>query len=169
MRADTRFNIDLSDVPPQLQILKNKECIKEGSSNYTGVTINKAANKKWQAQIRIDGKKRRIGSYMNEEEAAIDVARAIFKYKGQEAPNEARKRKKSAPAIVIDLSDVPSQLPIPKSKGYIKEGSSKYAGACFDKSSNKWEAQIMIEGRQYSIGCVMRSRCLPLLIMREQY
>ena len=35
----------------------------------------------------------------------------------------------------------------------MKEGSSKYVGVSFEESKNKWEAQIIIEGKQYSIGC----------------
>lgn len=58
----------------------------------------------------IDGKQHYIGSYENEEEAAIDYARAVFKYKGQEALDKARERKKS-PGISIDLSDVRPQQP----------------------------------------------------------
>ena len=74
-------------------------------------------------------------SYDNEEEAAVDYARAVFKYKcqgGQQIP-------------LIDLSDVPPQPPIPKSEGRIKEGFSKYAGVNFNKQTKKWQARINIE------------------------
>ena len=39
---------------------------------------------KWVAQIRIDGKLLLIGYYDDEEEAAVDYARAVFKYRGDE-------------------------------------------------------------------------------------
>jgi hypothetical protein len=200
-RNSSTILIDLSDVPPQLPILKSRQNW-EGSSKYTGVTFDKASNK-WKAQIIIDGKPRRIGCYLNEEKAAIDYARAVFKYKGQEALDNAREQNSSGskPAIdlseaevdpiivnasttnqngeekkralpsggamisdrevkksqradrfVIDLADVPPQLPIPKSKGHIKEGSSKYSGVSFHKASNKWEAKIRIDGDQHHIG-----------------
>ena len=66
--TDRRFEIDLSDVPPQLPILKTKEYVIEGTSKYTGVHFNKAMNK-WHAQISIEGKSRHIGHYEREEEA----------------------------------------------------------------------------------------------------
>ena len=146
------FILDLSDVPPQPPILKREgHNIKEGASKYVGVTFHKPVNK-WHAKIKIEGKKRHIGyySYENEEEAAVDYARAVFKYKGQEALDKARERKSSS--ISIDLSDVPPQLPIPKSKGRIKEGASKYTGVSFDKSANKWKVEINIDGKQRHIG-----------------
>jgi hypothetical protein len=69
--------IDLTDVPPQSPILSSKD----GASKYLGVYFNKAANK-WVAQISFDGMNHQIGCYDNEEEAAIDYARAVSKYKG---------------------------------------------------------------------------------------
>ena len=75
------FIIDLSDVPPKPPILKPSDRIKEGASKYTGVYSDKA-KKKWISKIQIDGKYRYIGCYEKEEEAAVDYARALFKYKG---------------------------------------------------------------------------------------
>ena len=75
------FSIDLSDVPPKPPILKPSDRIKEGASKYTGVYSDKA-KKKWISKIQIDGKYRYIGYYEKEEEAAVDYARALFKYKG---------------------------------------------------------------------------------------
>ena len=145
--------IDLSDVPPQQPILKSKGRIKEGSSKYTGVSFDKSMQK-WSAKITIEGKLHHVGYYKNEEEAAIDYARAIFKYKGQDAPDKAREQNSSGSksAFNIDLSDVPPQPPILKSKERIKEGSSKYTGVYFDKSMSKWKAAIRIEGKQQCIG-----------------
>ena len=163
-RADNRFEIDLSDVPPQLPILKSADRVKEGSSKkYTGVHFRKAKNK-WQAQIKIEGKNRHIGYYENEEEAATDYARAVFKYKGQGALDKARVRKSEKEIKrrqkqkvdrfvgVVDLSGVPPQPPISKSEGHIKEGASKYTGVSFNKAANKWRARILIEGTERSIG-----------------
>ena len=143
------YAIDLSDVPPQLPILKNEGNIKGGTSKYVGVYFNKAYNK-WEAKISIEAKNRHIGCYKNEEDAAIDYARALFKYKGQGALGKARGLKKSADAI--DLRGVPPQQPIPKSKGRIKEGASKYTGVYFEKATNKWRAQILIDGKIRYIG-----------------
>jgi hypothetical protein len=94
------------------------------------------------------GKQHAIGHYDNEEDAAIDYARAVFKYKGgmKELKRQSRK------SLVIDLSDIPPQPPIPKSSGRIKEGASKYTGVSFHKRSNKWYAQICIDGENRLIG-----------------
>eukprot|EP00985_Skeletonema_marinoi_P008610 scaffold3934_cov78-Skeletonema_marinoi.AAC.3 len=150
------FTIDLSDVPPHPPIPKSAGHIKEGASKYTGVSFNKA-NHKWIAQIMIDGKVHFIGHYDNEEEAAVDYARALFKYRGQGAPDKAEKQNSRNKASVhssltIDLSDVPTQPPIPKSTGRIKDGASKYTGVSFHKQTNKWVAQMMIEGKIRRIG-----------------
>jgi hypothetical protein len=125
-RAD-EFVFDLTGISPQQPIQKIKGRIKEGASKYVGVS--KSRCNKWQVQIRINGKQRHIGYYENEEEAAIDYARAVLKYKGQVELDKARERNSSTPAI--DLSDVLPQQPIPKSKWHIKEGSSKYTGVSF--------------------------------------
>jgi hypothetical protein len=158
-KADDRFEIDLSDVPPQLPIR-----VKEGSSKYAGVHFRKAKNK-WQTQIKIEGKNRHIGYYENEEEAAIDYARAVFKYRGQDGLDKARMRKSDKEIRTrrqkqkvdrfvgaMDLSDVPPQPPIPKSEGHIKEGASKFTGVSFNKKMNKWRARILIEANERSIG-----------------
>jgi hypothetical protein len=38
---------------------------------------------RWEERIKIEGKTHFIGYYKSEEEAAVDYARAVFKYKGQ--------------------------------------------------------------------------------------
>eukprot|EP00984_Skeletonema_dohrnii_P010303 scaffold3999_cov138-Skeletonema_dohrnii-CCMP3373.AAC.38 len=136
------FFVDLKDVPTQLPIPKSASRIKEGASKYAGVTFHKQMNK-WYANIMIEGKPYSIGSYDNEEEAAVDYARAVFKYKGGAHQQ----------SFLVDLSDVPSQLPIPKSASRIKEGASKYTGVSFHKRSNKWQAKIQIENKTCFIGC----------------
>eukprot|EP00984_Skeletonema_dohrnii_P007063 scaffold2524_cov86-Skeletonema_dohrnii-CCMP3373.AAC.4 len=142
------FAIDLTDVPPQYPIPKSAGRIKEGASKYTGVHFNKQASK-WHAQIMIDGKTRHIGCYENKEAAAVDYARAVFKYTGQGELDNAREQD----SIIIDLSDVPPQSLVPKSAGRIKEGASKYTGVFFNKQRNKWKAQISIGGKERYIGC----------------
>ena len=155
-RQKANFAIDLTDVPPQPPIPKSAGRIKDGASKYTGVSFNKAKHK-WNVQIRMDGNVHFIGYYDNEEEAAVDYARAVFKYKGQGALDKAeeqiaRNKARMHSSLTIDLSDVPPQSPIPKSAGHIKEGASKYTGVSFHKQMNKWVAQIMMDGKQHCIG-----------------
>ena len=73
------LEIDLSNVPRQPAIPKSAVRIKDGASKYTGVSFRNKLNK-WVAQITIDGKQHCIGSYENEEEAAVNYAHALFKY-----------------------------------------------------------------------------------------
>eukprot|EP00984_Skeletonema_dohrnii_P017348 scaffold7875_cov71-Skeletonema_dohrnii-CCMP3373.AAC.1 len=146
---------DLTDVPSKSPIPKSAGYIKDGAAKYRGVCFNKQMNK-WQAQIYIDGKDQRIGYYENEEEAAVDYARAVFKYKGQGALDKAREQgardTSRVDAFTFDLTDVPPQSPVPKCAGYIKEGASKYTGVTFNKPSNNWQARIAIDGKLRFIG-----------------
>ena len=83
------FTIDLSGVSPQLPISKHANRMKEGASKYAGVHFCPRRTK-WRTTICISGKNRHIGYYENDEEAAADYARAVFKYRGQEALAHAR-------------------------------------------------------------------------------
>eukprot|EP00984_Skeletonema_dohrnii_P001473 scaffold470_cov72-Skeletonema_dohrnii-CCMP3373.AAC.2 len=133
--------VDLTGAPPQSPFPKSAGRMKEGASKYAGIYFLKVT-KKWAAQIRIDGTKRVIGYYEDEEEAAVDYARAVFKYKGGAHQQ----------SLLVDLNDVPPQSPIPKSAGRIKGGASKFTGVSFHKLMNKWQAQIQIEGKKRCIG-----------------
>jgi hypothetical protein len=137
--------IDLTDVPPQSPIIKSSS--KDGTSKYTGVCFNKAS-KKWVANISVDGKQHGIGCYDNEEEAAIDYARAVSKYGGP--VTTPRKGGKKVKRKFIDLTDVPPQPPILKSSS--KDGASKYLGICFDKEKSEWVARISVDGKRHYIG-----------------
>jgi len=140
--------IDLMDVPSQPPIPKRGR-IKDGASKYTGASFNKQVNK-WLAQIMIEKKPYCIGYYESEEEAAVDYARALFKYKGQGAIDKAREQR--VQNLFVDLTGAPLKSPIPKSAGRMKEGASKYAGIYFRKETKKWSAQIRIDGTKRIIG-----------------
>ena len=145
--------IDLSDVPYQLPITKPAYLIKEGASKYAGVCFDKE-RKMWKAQITIEGKKLGIGRFENEEEAAVQYARAVFKYKGQDALDKARVYlQEKRQSLEIDLSDVPQQRPILRHADRIKDGASKYAGVFFlNRGRKRWEAKIWIDGKTQNIG-----------------
>eukprot|EP00984_Skeletonema_dohrnii_P021415 scaffold10688_cov144-Skeletonema_dohrnii-CCMP3373.AAC.8 len=93
--------IDLSDAPPQLPILSSR---KHGTSKYEGVSFDKGGNK-WKAQIAIDGETHYIGTYANEEDAAVDHARAVFKYNSTSISMRKRKRKLFSPLGPLPLPD----------------------------------------------------------------
>ena len=155
--------VDLSDVPPQLPVRRNFD----GSSMYMGVHFKKDS-KKWAAYIGIKGKQRHIGYYDNEKDAAIDYARALFKYKGQAALERARaenqryldsigrkveeKKTRKPRQNFGPLDDVPPQPPIRNRDGKRKLGGSMYKGVQWNKVSKKWVAVISIKGTLRHIG-----------------
>mmetsp|Transcript_10627 Transcript_10627/g.18107 ORF Transcript_10627/g.18107 Transcript_10627/m.18107 type:complete len:105 (-) Transcript_10627:261-575(-) len=72
------------------------------SSKYEGVNLNKST-KKWMAKIEINGRQHYIGTYDSEEEAAVDYARAVFKYSGDCRRQDTSKEK--AGPRVIDVTN----------------------------------------------------------------
>ena len=160
-RQREKLVVDLTGVPYQTPILKSKGRVKEGASKYTGVSFQKNS-KKWWAVIMIDKKQYSIGYYDKEEDAAIDYARAVYKYKS--VKRKRKRRKYSKNKLFANLKDIPEQPLIlkndPALENYsdntrrrnVKEGSSKYTGVYYAKDMNKWKAQIMIEGKVRSIG-----------------
>ena len=66
--------------------------LRRGLQSKKGVCYNKESNK-WKAQISIDGKQRTIGYYNDEEEAAVDYARAVFKYTADRTEGKATNRR----------------------------------------------------------------------------
>ena len=144
--------LDLSDVPPQLPIRKHANRIKEDGKKYVGAHFDKV-RKKWHAFIKVNGKQQLIGSYDNEEEAAVDYARAVFKCRGREALNKARMKAQNLSGFAaMNLSGVPPQPPIMKSADCVTEFGSKYVGISFKKAVEKWEARISVDGKLRHIG-----------------
>ena len=133
--------IDLTGVPQQPLILKNdlshtdykdntrRRPVKAGSSKYTGVYYEKTAAK-WKAQIMVDGIVRSIGYYENEEAAALDYARAAFKYKAKKVSNDCNVLYGG-----LDLSSVQEQ-PLIRSE----TSASGYRGV--KKMKGRWQARI---------------------------
>ena len=114
LKTQQREEIDLADVPNQ-QLIMKPNGKGNSTSKYKGVRFDKSKNM-WRAEITIDGKKRHVGYYDNEEDAAADYARAVFKYKGG---NAAVKRHDESQQP-LDLIQVPA---IPPAGHYpIKEG-----------------------------------------------
>ena len=140
--------IDLTGVEEQEPILRRQDASR--SSKYVGATFDRLTNK-WKAQIYIDGKQHFIGLYGNEEDAAKDHARAVFKYKGGAVGIERLKsQQRRKVQEKIDLTDVPEQKLIFRDVG--KPSSSKYVGVVFNQTTKKWQAQIYIDGKNHFIG-----------------
>lgn len=93
------------------------------SSEYVGVSLHKSSSK-WKTQIRHNGVNTRLGCYDTELEASNAYQLALSKIKdGSFNPDD-----------------------------YKPKFTSKYKGVYFNKPSNKWQAQIPINGKQKHIG-----------------
>ena len=103
-------------------------------SKYVGVNWSKQ-EKKWTAEIKIDGKRKFLGLYHDEKEAArmYDEQAALLgkpvNFPLHEGMEQAVKPNK-------DRSKVPNV-----------NRPSKYVGVCWDKEMKKWQAQITIDGK----------------------
>ncbi len=148
----SRLTIDLTDVPHQSPILRSGSHIKDGSSKYQGVNYKyqgvafEKQNSAWKAQIKINSAQHSSGRYDNEEEAAVDYARAAYECKAKNVLNSLQKRKQ----VSIDSTDVPQQPPIFKRND--TDGSLiQFQGVYSDDGNNKWRVR-RDEGKKYTIG-----------------
>jgi len=139
--------VDLSDIPYQQPILKNeftrfydnsrKRPIKPNASKYTGVYFSEMHHS-WRAQIQIKGRVTIIGNYENEEQAAVDYARAAYKYKP----------KTKTIFGGYNLSDIQEQPLI-----FSETSKSGYKGVKeHSANKNRWEARISIKGVSKTLG-----------------
>ena len=93
------------------------------TSQYKGVSWNKYRDK-WQSQIKINGKKKYLGSFTSEEEAAEAYQNALKIY------NDGG-----------DLSFMETKTP-----------TSQYKGVSWHKATNKWVSYIKINGKKKHLG-----------------
>ena len=109
-----------------LQLITNRENSskdkKNGTSQYTGVSWNKSRNK-WVVLIKIDDKLKHLGLFTDEYEAHLTYQKALKMY---------------------HEGDLSFMKP--------KEFSSKYVGVYWNKSLNKWVAQITINNKNKYLG-----------------
>ena len=92
------------------------------TSQYKGVFWDKNSNK-WKSQIKINGKKKYLGYFTSEEDAAEVYQNALKMY------NEG------------DLSFMETRIP-----------SSQYKGVSWNKNANKWMSCIKINGKNKNLG-----------------
>lgn len=94
----------------------------KSSSAYTGV-FRCSGGKKWRSQILINGKRRKLGSFVTELEASQYYENALI------AHNNGKQ-------IIVKKAIV----------------TSKYKGVSWHKISRKWVAQIAINGKKINLG-----------------
>lgn len=123
--VDHKDNDKLNNRLSNLQLISQRENTskdKNGTSKYTGVFWVKHINK-WVSQITVNGKSKRIGYFDLEEEAGMYYQDAL---KSLENNTEIKVKE-----VVF---------------------SSKYKGVTWDKASNKWKSQIIINGKKKHLG-----------------
>ena len=112
-----------------LRLVSNRENAlnshKHRTGRLTGCYFYKRDNK-WQAQIRINGKQIGLGSYNTEPEAHQIYSEALTMLN------------KSVEEIQAYFG--------------IAQFSSNYKGVSYEKQSNKWKAQIQINGKKIHLG-----------------
>jgi hypothetical protein len=100
----------------------------EAGSTYRGVYWHKS-NNKWLATIRCGSKLHYVGCFDDEEEAARAYDRAARAHTGEKA-----------------------QLNFPAAGESGSRKSSSYRGVSWNKSGNKWRAQIKYDGKRHALG-----------------
>ena len=128
------FPDDLSTAPDVYVPKKKKKRV--GSSRFRGVSLNKR-NQKWKVSIKIAGKKKFIGSYDDETEAARAYDATVRAQSLDQPLN-----------FPDDLSTAPGVY-VPKQK---RVATSRFRGVCWHKTNQKWEAKISIAGKSKHIG-----------------
>ncbi len=119
---------DLSKVPDVMR-----------QSEFVGVTWY-TKNKKWTANIRIDGKLKNLGYFDDEKEAACkyDEQAALLNKPVNFPQHEGQKQ---AVKYRKDVSKVPDVT-----------RRSKFVGVSWNKQMKKWNAQIRIDGKNKTLG-----------------
>jgi TPR repeat protein len=130
--------------------LGQRKGVKRQTSTYRGVSWNKRVNK-WVANIRSDGKKRHLGSFEDEEEAAKAYDKAARAHHGEKA--QRFRMQLNFPTEKEQAAEEAAEEA--KQQRWIKcvEARSTYRGVHWDKSNNKWVARIRYDGKRRTLGC----------------
>jgi hypothetical protein len=114
--------------------------VRRQSSQYGGVCWNTRTNK-WLARIRYNGKDSHLGFFEDEQEAARAYDKAVRTHQWEKAQLNFPTKKEQAAEEA-------------KQQRWIKcvEAGSKYRGVNWNKSNNKWQAQIMCDGKNHYLG-----------------
>lgn len=104
------------------------------TSKYKGVHLNKR-NNKWIASIRVKGKLHNLGTFSNEEEAAIVYNKAAIKYFGEHAYQN-----------VIGADNNGVRKDMPKALKQSRNSTSSFRGVCYNSTTprlkNRWMAAL---------------------------
>lgn len=116
---------------------KNKRVSKaRKTSEFKGVSIGKGG--RWVVQIAVDGKKKHIGCFGTEVEAAKAYDEAA-KFYHKDFAN-------------INLKESDKVYREKKYQSKFNNKTSNYIGVNWDKSSNKWISRLQINGKRVYLG-----------------
>lgn len=121
---------------------RNSKGERGSTSKYKGVCLVKRSNK-WIAYISIDGIRRHLGTFNNEEDAAKAYNSAAQQFWGEDCYLN-----------VIGEDNNSSNIETEKALGFRRVGgtSSLFRGVSFQKRDNNWASMIGSNGKQIRIG-----------------
>jgi hypothetical protein len=126
------------------ELMNPKKKRRLGSNNTTGYNGVYKSRKKFRAEIRIDGKKRSLGSYDTPKEAALAFDRAVVQHK---LPSSKLNYPDGLP---IDDEDYEELMHPQKKRRLGSTNTSGYTGVY--KNRKRFTAQIKIDRKQKYLG-----------------
>lgn len=139
----------LVDNLPKAKVAKKQQLRrkKDTKSSYRGVFWNNQS-KVWIASITVNGRKKHLGCFDSEMEAAQAYDREALKLKGALA--------------TVNFSDSAERLKAEQSSGIViettrhvrkrAEKTSKFRGVCWNKYNQSWKACIKVNGKNKHLG-----------------
>lgn len=112
------------------------------TSKYKGVSWRKDMNK-WRARVRIDGKEKHLGYFINEDAAALAYNKAAKEFYGEHSYQNVIGEDNNASAANFE-KQVQHRAP--------SWSSSKYHGVFWDKRVSKWVAQVHFKKSCFKVG-----------------
>jgi hypothetical protein len=104
-----------------------------------------ASGKRWQAQIRYDGKHHHLGCFGTKQEAALAYDRAARQCRGDKLLNHDSTKAAEDAAVQAQAEHIPKQ---PKPRP-----ASGFYGVSSNGNRKRWQAQIRYDGKRHNLGC----------------